>query len=133
MFIRKYESSDFEILKGFGREILPDPFYFSKNNYFVRENGEDFIFFTVYFVLDAPIAIIDNFMSKKGTSLKKIFEALEVIFNYLKAFFKNIKDMSGAEIKLIKISVHDRLKKGIERFLPEFKRIQNSNSFLLLL
>lgn len=75
----------------------------------------DSLFVGVYFILDVPIIMLDNFISNPDVGFYKMSKSWIVLFDFIKNLISNVEKLSGREYSIIQCNINERLAKALER------------------
>jgi len=83
--------------------------------YIASVDDVDSLFVGVYFILDAPIIMLDNFISNPDVGFYKMSKSWIVLFNFIKNLISNVEELSGRKYSIIQCNINERLAKALER------------------
>lgn len=117
--IRKFETEkDFETVNGWCLErknrvlnasLLPP------TTYIASENDEDVFVVGVYFLLDVPIIMLDNFITNPNGNYWKMKRCWKIMFDFIKNLISNVEGLSGKKYSIIQCSADSRLVKMMNK------------------
>lgn len=84
-------------------------------SYIASVDGMDTLFVGVYFILDAPIIMLDNFISNPKAGFHKMTKAWKTLFKFIKQLIANVEELSQRKYSIIQCNINERLAKALAR------------------
>ncbi len=83
--------------------------------YIASENDEDILFICVYFILDVPIIMLDNFITNPNGNYWKMKRCWKIMFDFIKNLITNVEELSKRKYSVIQCTADSRLVKMLNK------------------
>lgn len=117
--VRKFDKEkDFDVVNGWclsRKERVLNTNLLPPTTYIASENDEDILFIAVYFILDVPIIMLDNFITNPNGNYWKMKRCWKITFDFIKNLITNVEELSGRKYAVIQCTADSRLVKMMNK------------------
>lgn len=121
MTIRAYTPADLPVIQAWAEawETAIIPQLLSPNGFLVEDEQGPLAAVWVYLVFDCPMVLVENLVTRPGTSLKKGLAAWDILWRTIQSFLANLKDCNGTPLSYKVVRTFTR--PSLVRFLKGWK------------